>query len=123
MVFSCWCCSDSSKKLLVSCQLNQSSAFKVKFRQAKNHCTRVLEAAKLADTNETKESITFQKLGIFDFWQIVHSVLKIDLLTSSVLWSLSVLWILNLNWASEIQSIIRFFFITVYLTQKKCLQR
>ena len=87
MVFSCWCCSDSSKKLLVSYQLNQSSAFKVKFRQAKNHCTRVLEAAKLADTNETKESITFQKLGIFDFWQIVHSVLKIDLLTSSVLWS------------------------------------
>ena len=31
---------------------------KVKFRQASNHCKRVLEAAKLAYANKIKESIT-----------------------------------------------------------------
>ena len=35
----------------------------VKFRQASNCCKRVLEAAKLAYSNNTKESITSQKLG------------------------------------------------------------
>ena len=40
----------------------------VKFRQASNHCKRVLEAAKLAVANKTKESITSQKLGSWDFW-------------------------------------------------------
>ena len=49
---------------------------KVKFRQASNHCKRVLEAAKLAYGNKTKESITSQKLGSCDFWQIANSVLK-----------------------------------------------
>ena len=33
-----------------------------------NHCKRVLEAAKLAYANETKESITFKKRGSRDFW-------------------------------------------------------
>ena len=40
---------------------DKSSDFKVKFSQA-NHCKRVLEAAKRAYGNKTKESITSQKL-------------------------------------------------------------
>ena len=57
-------------------QQNKSSGSKVKFRQASNHCKRVLEAAKLAYANKTKESITSQKLGSRDFWQIANSVLN-----------------------------------------------
>ena len=45
-------------------------------RQASNCCKRVLEAAKLAYANKTKEFITSQKLGSRDFWQIANSVLK-----------------------------------------------
>ena len=43
-------------------QKDKSSDFKVKFRQASNHCKRVLEAAKLPYANKT-ESITSQKRG------------------------------------------------------------
>ena len=57
-------------------QKNKSSESKAKFRQASNHCKRVLEAAKLAYANKTKESITFQKLGSRDFWRIANSVLN-----------------------------------------------
>ena len=57
-------------------QREKSSDSKVKFRQASNRCKRVLEAAKLAYANETKESITSQKLGSPDFWQITNSVLN-----------------------------------------------
>ena len=57
-------------------QKDKSSDSKVKFRQANNHCRRVLEAAKLAYANKTKESIAFQKLGFRDFWQIDNSVLN-----------------------------------------------
>ena len=57
-------------------QQNKSSESKVKFRQASNRCKRVLEAAKLAYATETKESITSQKLGSWDFWRITNSVLK-----------------------------------------------
>ena len=57
-------------------QQNKSSESKVKFRQASNHCKRVLEAAKLAYAPKTKESITSQKLGSRDFWQIANSVLN-----------------------------------------------
>ena len=57
-------------------QKDKSSDSKVKFRQASNRCKRVLEAAKLAYANKTKESITFQKLGSQDFWWIANSVLK-----------------------------------------------
>ena len=46
------------------------------FRQASNCCKRVLEAAKLAYANKTKESITSQKLGSRDFWRIANSVLN-----------------------------------------------
>ena len=57
-------------------QQNKSSESKVKFRQASNHCKRVLEAAKLAYATQTKESITSQKLGSRDFWPIANSVLN-----------------------------------------------
>ena len=57
-------------------QQNKSFESKVEFRQASNHCKRVLEAAKLAYGTKTKESITSQKLGFHDFWQIANSVLN-----------------------------------------------
>ena len=57
-------------------QNNKSSESKVKFRQASNCCKKVLEAAKLAYANKTKESITSQKLGSRDFWRIANSVLN-----------------------------------------------
>ena len=50
-------------------QREKSSDSKVKFRQASNRCKRVLEAAKLAYANKTKESIR-------DFWRIANSVLN-----------------------------------------------
>ena len=58
-------------------QREKSSNSKVKFRQASNCCKRVLEAAKLAYANKSKESITSQKLGSHDFWRIANSVLSI----------------------------------------------
>ena len=57
-------------------QQNKSSEFKVKFRQASNCCRRVLEAAKLAYSNKTNESINSQKLGSRDFWRIANSVIN-----------------------------------------------
>ena len=57
-------------------QREKYSDSKVKFRQASNRCKRVLEAAKLAYANKTKESITSQKLGSRDFWRIANSVLN-----------------------------------------------
>ena len=55
-------------------QREKSSDSKVKFRQASNSCKRVLEAAKLAYTNKTKESITSHKLGSGDISRIANSV-------------------------------------------------
>ena len=57
-------------------QKDKSFGSKVKFRQANNSCKRVLEAAKFVYANETKESITSQKRGSQDFWQIANSVLN-----------------------------------------------
>ena len=57
-------------------QQNKSFEFKVKCRQISNRYKRVLEAAKLAYANKTKESITSQKLGSRDFWRIANSVLN-----------------------------------------------
>ena len=57
-------------------QKDKSSDSKVKFRPACNCCKRVLEAAKFAYANKTKESITSQKLGSRDFWRIANSVLN-----------------------------------------------
>ena len=48
----------------------------VKLRQTSNHCKRVLAAAKLAYANNKKESVTSQKLGSQDFWQIATTVLN-----------------------------------------------
>ena len=44
------------------------------FRQASNHCSRVLETAKLAYAYTTEESITSQNLDSWDFWRIANSV-------------------------------------------------
>ena len=57
-------------------QREKSSDSKVKFRQASNHCKRVLEAAKLVYANKTKESINSQKLCPPDLWRIANSVLN-----------------------------------------------
>ena len=57
-------------------QQNKFSESKVKFRQGSNRCKRVLESAKLAYANKTKESITSLKLGSQAFWQIDNSVLN-----------------------------------------------
>ena len=57
-------------------QQNKPSKSKVKFRQANNHCKRVLEIAKFPYATKTKESITSQKFGSQDFWQIANSVLN-----------------------------------------------
>ena len=57
-------------------QKDKSFNSMVKFRQASTCCKRVLQAAKLTYANKTKESITSQKLGSQDFWQIANSILK-----------------------------------------------
>ena len=57
-------------------QRDKSSDSKLKLRETSNRCKRVLEAAKLAYANKTKESITSQKLGSRDFWRIANSVLN-----------------------------------------------
>ena len=48
-------------------QQNKSSESEVRVREASKHCKRVLEAAKLAYANKTKEPIISQKLGSWDF--------------------------------------------------------
>ena len=45
-------------------------------RQDSIRCKRVLQAAKLAYATKTKQSITFQKLASWAFWQIAISVLN-----------------------------------------------
>ena len=57
-------------------QQKKSFEAKVKFKQASNRWKRVLEAAKLAYANKTKEPIASQKLDSRDFWQIANSVLN-----------------------------------------------
>ena len=57
-------------------QKDKASGSKVKFRQASNCCRRVVEAAKLAYVIKQKESITSEKLGSQDSWQIANSVLN-----------------------------------------------
>ena len=44
-------------------QQNKSSESKVKFSQASNHCKRILQAAKFAYADETKEFIISEELG------------------------------------------------------------
>ena len=77
MVFSCLCCYNSLQNPLFCLhQREKSFDSKLKLRQASNRCKRVLEDAKLAYANKTKESVTSQKLGSRDFWQIANSVLN-----------------------------------------------
>ena len=57
-------------------QKDKSSESKVKFRQANNRYKIILEAAKLAYADKTKEFITYQKLGPWYFWGITNSVLN-----------------------------------------------
>ena len=57
-------------------QQNKSSESKVNLRQASNCCKKILEAAKLAYADKTKESITSQRLSSLDFWQIANSILN-----------------------------------------------
>ena len=57
-------------------QKDKSSDSNVKFRQASNCCKMVLQAAKLAYANKTKESTTSQKLGSRDSCRIANSVLN-----------------------------------------------
>ena len=76
--FSAACAADIVHRNHFFClyQQNKSSESKVKFRQASNRCKRVLEVAKLAYANKTKESITSQKIGCREFWRIANSVLN-----------------------------------------------
>ena len=57
-------------------QPNKSSESKLKFRQASYRCKRALEVAKIAYATKTKKSITSEKLGSQDFWQIANSVVN-----------------------------------------------
>ena len=56
-------------------QQNKSFESKVKFRQAGNCCKRVLKLPNLHRLTK-QESITFQKIGSLDFWEIANSVLN-----------------------------------------------
>ena len=56
-------------------QKDESSDSKVKFRQASNCCKRVLQLPNLHMLIK-QESITSQKLGCRDFWQVGNSVLR-----------------------------------------------
>ena len=66
------------------CTNNKSSESKVNFRQTSNHCKRVLEAAKLAYANKTKEFTSSEKLGSWDFWRIVSIQQRWFSYTSSI---------------------------------------
>ena len=57
-------------------QKEKPSNSKLKLRQTSNRCKRVLEAAKIAYANKTKESITSQKLDSRDFWRIASVLNK-----------------------------------------------
>ena len=58
------------------CERDKSSDSKVKLRHSINCCKGVIEAAKPAYANKTKESITSQKRGSSDFWRIANIVLN-----------------------------------------------
>ena len=68
MVFSCFCCCHYFFNLH---QQNKFSESKIKFRQASNRSKRVFETAKREYANETKETITSQKLGFLAFGELL----------------------------------------------------
>ena len=55
-------------------QQSKSSESKIKFIQARNHCKRLPEAAKLAYAIKTKGSITSQKIDSLDFRGVANGV-------------------------------------------------
>ena len=57
-------------------QKDKCSESKVKFSQISNCCKMALEPAEVAYANKTKDSITSQKLGSQNFWQMDDSALK-----------------------------------------------
>ena len=67
-------------------QKDKSSDSKIKFRQASNHCKKVLEAVKPAYANQTKESITSHSSQ--DFLKIPNSVLKKDIYAIHLLFNI-----------------------------------
>ena len=83
---------------LCCCPSLKSSESKKKFRQASNHCKRVLEAAKLVYANKTKESIISQTLSSWDFCRIVFSI-KVNLLylLYSAIWRFCLLSLIKKN--------------------------
>ena len=77
LVFSTlYCCHSSQKSLFSFVQQNKSPKSKVKFTQANNYCKRVFKDAEVANVVKTEKSISSQKLGSHDFWQIANSVLN-----------------------------------------------
>ena len=64
------------KEIIFSACTKRINLLILKFRQAINHCFKVLQAVKLAYANKTKESITSQKFCFREFWQIANSVLN-----------------------------------------------
>ena len=68
--FSAACAAVIAHRNHVHClyKQNKFSASKVTFRQASNCCKKVLDAAKLATANKTKEASNPWKLGSCDFW-------------------------------------------------------
>ena len=57
--------------------------------QTTNCCKKVLEAAKLAYANKTKDSIASQKLGSRNLWRIAKSTIPLLFNSSEVLSSAS----------------------------------
>ena len=81
-------------------QQNKSSESKVQFRQARNHWKRVLEAAKLAYANKTKESIISQKLGSQDFGELLMFSTKVYYASYYTSYLLYFLYSMAWRWSS-----------------------
>ena len=83
-------------------QQNKSSESKIKFRQASNHCKRVLNAAKLAYATKTKESITSQKLGSQKLLIVLSIKVNLLYLLYSVAQRCCRLHLIKQNWLVKI---------------------
>ena len=83
-------------------QQNKSSESKIKFRQASNHCKRVLNAAKLAYATKTKESITSQKLGSQKLLIVLSTKVNLLYLLYSVAQRCCRLHLIKQNWLVKI---------------------
>ena len=54
----------------------------MKFEKVSNHCRKVFEGAKLVYANKTKESLTSQKVGSWDFWQLIKVLSTKEIFTT-----------------------------------------